>query len=110
MPQLSKREQIIDAATQLFHSDGFNATGIERIRESANVSKKTLYNHFRSKDELILAVLRREDENVRNWLMRSVDELSQDPRERLYRARLYDHWRCGDRRGKLCLVQLRDQG
>lgn len=83
MPQISKKEQIIDAAAQLFHADGFNATGIEKIRDTAGVSKKTLYNHFRSKDELILAVLRREDENVRNWLMRNVDELSNDPRERL---------------------------
>lgn len=83
MPQVSKREQIIDAATQLFHADGFNATGIEKIRDTANVSKKTLYNHFCSKDELILAVLRREDENARNWLVRSIDELSQNPRERL---------------------------
>ena len=32
---------------------------------------------------MILAVLRREDENVRDWLMRSVDELGRDPRERL---------------------------
>ena len=83
MPQVSKREQIIDAATQLFFAGGFNATGIEKIRGAAGVSKKTLYNHFRSKDELILAVLRREDENVRNWLLRSVDALSQDPQERL---------------------------
>ncbi|MCH9681493.1 MAG: TetR/AcrR family transcriptional regulator [Deltaproteobacteria bacterium] len=83
MPQVSKREQIIDAATQLFFAEGFNATGIEKIRDAANVSKKTLYNHFRSKEELILAVLRREDENLRNWLVRSVDELGRDPQRRL---------------------------
>lgn len=83
MPQPPKREQIIEAATRLFHADGFHATGIEKIRHTADVSKKTLYNHFRSKEELILAVLRREDENVRNWMMRSVDALSRDPVERL---------------------------
>ena len=83
MPQISKREQIIEAATHLFHVDGFNATGIEKIRETANVSKKTLYNHFISKEELILAVLRREDENVRHWIMKNVEGISQKPRERL---------------------------
>lgn len=83
MPQVSKREQIIEAATRLFFADGFTATGIEKIRETADVSKKTLYNHFRSKDELILAVLRREDENVRNWLLRSLETRSGDPRQRL---------------------------
>jgi AcrR family transcriptional regulator len=83
MPQISKREQIVEAATHLFHAEGFTATGIEKIRETANVSKKTLYNHFTSKEELILAVLRREDENVRHWIMKNVDKMSQNPKDRL---------------------------
>ena len=83
MPQISKREQIVEAATHLFHAEGFTATGIEKIRETAGVSKKTLYNHFTSKEELILAVLRREDENVRHWIIKNIDKVSQNPRERL---------------------------
>jgi AcrR family transcriptional regulator len=83
MSQPSKREQIIDVALQLFYTDGFNATGVEKIRETANVSKKTLYNHFKSKDELILTVLRRRDEQFRNNFMRSVERLGETPRERL---------------------------
>lgn len=83
MSQLSKREQIIDVALNLFYKDGFNATGVEKIRVEANVSKKTLYNHFTSKDELILTVLRRRDEQFRNSLMRSVERLGTTPVERL---------------------------
>ena len=97
MPQISKREQIIEAATKLFHADGFNATGIEGIREAANVSKKTLYNHFVSKEELILTVLHREDENIRNALMRGIDGLDKNPRERLIGLfDLYASWIHGD--------------
>lgn len=73
MNQTPKREQIIDVALTLFYQEGFHATGVEKIREAANVSKKTLYNHFKSKDELILAVLRRRDELFRNTMMRSVE-------------------------------------
>ncbi len=78
-----KREQIITVALTLFYKDGFNATGVEKIREAANVSKKTLYNHFKSKDELILAVLRRRDEEFRNNFMRAVERYGTTPTERL---------------------------
>jgi AcrR family transcriptional regulator len=83
MSQPSKREQIIDVALSLFYKDGFNATGVEKIREAANVSKKTLYNHFKSKDELILTVLRRRDEQFRNYFMRAVERLGITPTKRL---------------------------
>ena len=43
----------------------------------------TLYNHFKSKDELILAALRRRDERYRNWLMRYVEEHAGPARDRL---------------------------
>ena len=83
MSTSSKREQIIDVALRLFYQDGFNATGVEKIRETANVSKKTLYNHFKSKDELILTVLRRRDEQFRNNFMRAVERLGSTPEEHL---------------------------
>ncbi|MAF98683.1 MAG: TetR family transcriptional regulator [Micavibrio sp.] len=78
-----KREQIINVALNLFYKDGFNATGVEKIREAAEVSKKTLYNHFKSKDELILAVLRRRDEQFRNNFMRAVERFADTPNGRL---------------------------
>lgn len=43
----------------------------------------TLYNHFRSKDELILVVLRRRDEQFRNWLMEEMEKASKQPDKRL---------------------------
>lgn len=53
----NKREQLIDTAQSLFAREGYHATGIDRILAESGVAKMTLYKHFRSKDELILAVL-----------------------------------------------------
>ena len=79
----SKREQIVDAALRLFYQYGFNATGVDRIIAEAKVSKKTLYSHFKTKDELILATLRKRDELFRNNLMRETERKADHPRERL---------------------------
>ncbi len=79
----SRREQLVEAADEAFYRDGFNATGIDKILSDAGVAKMTLYNHFRSKDDLILAALRRRDERFRNWLVRSVEGSAKDPRQRL---------------------------
>ncbi|MET9146237.1 helix-turn-helix domain-containing protein [Streptomyces sp. NPDC004042] len=51
------RERILAAAAALFAVQGINATGMEQIAERAPVSKRTLYAHFRTKDELVLAHL-----------------------------------------------------
>jgi len=83
MPAHSKRDQIISVAQKLFYQNGFHATGIDRIIKEAGVSKKTLYNHFKSKDELVLAALRKRDELFRNSLMRKTERLGSTAKERL---------------------------
>ncbi len=55
------RERILRAAGELFASRGFNATRINDLHVAAHVSKRTLYQHFDSKDELILAYLQERD-------------------------------------------------
>ncbi|SPJ34558.1 TetR/AcrR family transcriptional regulator [Kushneria phyllosphaerae] len=54
---VSKRDHLLTTAEQLFHEQGFHATGIDRIVSAAGVVRMTLYNHFSSKEALILAVL-----------------------------------------------------
>ncbi len=83
MPAQSKREQLIQTAQALFAKQGFHAVGIDTILEESGVAKRTLYNHFRSKDELILAVLRHYDERFRNFFVRSIEERSPTPKGRL---------------------------
>jgi AcrR family transcriptional regulator len=51
------RRRILETADRLFYEEGFRAVGIDRIIAEAGVAKATLYAHFPSKDDLILAVL-----------------------------------------------------
>ncbi len=80
---LSKREELIQAALELFRKNGVHATGIDAIVEQSGVTKKTLYAHFRSKEELVLAVLRQYDGMARNELMRRVENGGKTPKARL---------------------------
>ncbi len=78
-----KRQELIDTAIHLFSQHGFHATGIDWIADAAKVSKKTMYQHFRSKEELILAALRHQDGLFRNFFMKSVEQISSQPYARL---------------------------
>jgi AcrR family transcriptional regulator len=55
---LRPRERILRAARDLFHRHGIRGVGVETIAEAAGTNKMTLYRHFDSKDDLILAYLR----------------------------------------------------
>ncbi len=79
----SRRDDLVDTALRLFYKHGFNATGIDRILAESGVAKMTLYKHFRSKDELILAALQLRDERFRNWLMGEMERAATDPKARL---------------------------
>ncbi len=79
----SKRDHLVDTALALFKEHGFHATGVDRILEASGVARMTLYNNFKSKDELILAALRRQDELFRNELMRQVESREETPLHRL---------------------------
>ncbi|WP_022940375.1 TetR/AcrR family transcriptional regulator [Psychromonas hadalis] len=53
----NKKRHIIEVAFSLFYQKGIHAVGINEIIKTASIAKKTLYNHFVSKDELIIATL-----------------------------------------------------
>ncbi len=52
-----KRASILDAAARAFMQDGYNNASMDQIAEMAGASKRTVYNHFPSKEELFKAVL-----------------------------------------------------
>ena len=52
-----KREAIIEAAKRAFQADGVEGTSMDRIAELAGVSKRTVYNHFPSKEDLVLFLI-----------------------------------------------------
>ena len=78
-----RRDHLVETALALFQRDGFHATGIDTILAEAGVAKMTLYNHFKSKDELILASLRLRDERFRKWFVAAVEARAAKPRGRL---------------------------
>lgn len=69
--QLSTRERIVEAASALFYGEGIRAVSVDAVAEKAGLTKRTLYYHFASKDELIAAYLEvREQPNLarfRGW-------------------------------------------
>ncbi len=79
----SKREDLLETALSLFTRNGYHATGIDRILAESGVAKMTLYNHFESKDELILAALRLRDERFREGFTKEVERRGRTQRDRL---------------------------
>ena len=79
----SKREQLLRTAVELFTKNGIHATGIDTIVEQSGVTKKTLYAHFHSKEELVLAALRQYDGEFRKFFMQQVEAKGRTPKARL---------------------------
>ncbi len=77
------RERILSASQQLFRDQGINGTGIDQLCAVAEVSKRTLYQHFPGKDELIAEHLRRFDPDL---LPEVFDRTDLGPRARLLAA------------------------
>lgn len=57
MKKRSVRNRIIVTATRLFYKQGYSNTGINQIIEEADISKSSLYQHFESKEDLLVAYL-----------------------------------------------------
>ena len=53
-----KRQQIILASVEEFREKGFSGTSMDNVAQRANVSKRTVYNHFSSKDELFVGIIK----------------------------------------------------
>ena len=75
------RQQIIDAAYTHFYQSGFINTGVDVIAEAAGITKRTLYQYFSCKDELIGVVLEHQHqlavERIRQW----ADDISGEPEQ-----------------------------
>jgi AcrR family transcriptional regulator len=83
MPRSSEatRRRILDAAYELFYRKGFTRVGVDEIAGLAGVTKRSLYYHFRSKDELLAAVLDLQHELSMAHIRRYDDRYRVDPDE-----------------------------
>lgn len=71
------RSQIIETASELFYNRGFNLTGINEIIHESGIAKATLYNHFKSKEEILIAYLNRMDEILAQNLLAFIGRKSE---------------------------------
>jgi AcrR family transcriptional regulator len=77
------RGRILSVAGSLFYREGIHATGVERIAQEAGVSKRTMYQHFGSKTQLVEEYLRGIHEAGGMPNEKALDALSASPRNRL---------------------------
>ena len=83
MTRAGKRDHLIDVAADLFNRHGYHAAGVDRVIAEAGIAKTTLYRHFKSKEDLIVAVLKRVDERFRDDMRRAVERDASEPRAKL---------------------------
>ena len=76
-----KRERLIESATKLFHQAGFKDTSIADIAEDSGVPLGNVYYYFKTKEDLVAAVIEQRTENIKEEAKRW-DEIP-DPRQRL---------------------------
>jgi len=77
------RERIERAAARLFYRNGIHATGVELIAQQSNVSKRTLYQHFASKNDLVDNYLRGIDARGGPPVEKRLDDTEMSAQERL---------------------------
>jgi AcrR family transcriptional regulator len=78
------RTRILDTAYDLFSHNGIGSVGIDRIIAEACIAKATLYRHFASKEDLVLAFLElREQRWTHEWLEAETERMARSPQERV---------------------------
>ena len=78
------RQRILDSSYELFSRRGIRSVGVDEVIERAGVAKATLYRHFPSKDELVVAFLeRREQQWTREWVEAEARRRASAPEEQL---------------------------
>lgn len=93
---MTKRNVILTTALRLFNEHGYHAVGVDRIRDEAQVSKMTLYNHFSNKNKLVEEVLKLRHVMFKHSLESSISEFY-NPHERLREIfNWHARWFCSD--------------
>jgi AcrR family transcriptional regulator len=91
---VSPRERILNASYELFSQRGIRGVGINEVIERAGVATATLYRHFASKDELVLAFLEMREQRWTHGLIEAeAQRRGSDPEERLLAIfDVFDEW------------------
>ena len=79
----TKKDHLLEIASQLFYKQGYHATGIKQIIDAAGIAKGTFYSHFKSKEELGVAWLQKRHREWNEWRENYIAQKSGAPREQL---------------------------
>lgn len=82
--KIKVKDRILNVASDLFARQGFNQTGINQIIAEANIAIGSLYNHFPSKNDLLIAYLERQEEE---WFegLENISEGIRNPKDRIFK-------------------------
>lgn len=83
MKRAEKKDYLLEVAANLFNRYGYHAAGVDRVIAEAGIAKTTLYRHFKSKEDLIVAVLKRIDGQYRDRMREAVDKSATEPRQKI---------------------------
>jgi AcrR family transcriptional regulator len=86
MDGATAQEQLLDAAESLFYRDGIRAISVDAVVERAGVNKMSVYRQFSSKDDLVVAYLRRMDARFRERVERSIAKHPGEPAQALVQS------------------------
>lgn len=114
MSEISTRERIVAAANRLFYREGIGRVGVDAIAEEAGLTKRSLYYHFRSKDDLVAAYLDYRDlpnlSTFQRWFGEAegaIDDRIGAIFDRLTEAAAHPNWKgCGFLRTAAELINL----
>lgn len=81
--QNQTQEKILNVAAELFYEKGLQAVGVDEIVLQAGIAKMTLYKYFFSKDQLILAVMQRNEEQWWDWFTTELRRRTKTPARQL---------------------------
>ena len=79
----SKKDELVRKALDVYYRHGFHASGMDLVAKETGISKTAIYNHFRTKDDLILAVIQLRDEEFRAWMVSRIEALGDTAESRL---------------------------
>jgi AcrR family transcriptional regulator len=61
------RERLLDTGAELFYAHGIHSVSVDRVADETGVTKRTVYQHFSSKDDLVAEALARKGQSWRTW-------------------------------------------
>lgn len=82
---MDTRERILEAASRLFHEQGFAATGVATILREAGVNSGSMYHYFSGKEALLEGVLNWYLDRLYPEVMEPIEQLEPDPLARVFR-------------------------